>query len=57
MERRAVQWIDGPDKTGSDGVGDEDLGMKPSENESVVRRGAPQIDVQKMEPEEQPASQ
>ena len=31
--------------------------MKPSENESVVIRGAPQVDVQKLEPEEQPASQ
>ena len=25
---QAVQWTDGPDKTGSKGVGDEDLGEK-----------------------------
>ena len=57
LERQTVQWIDGSDKTSRMGVGDEDLGVKPSENESVVIRGAPQIDVQRLEPEEQPASQ
>ena len=40
-KRQAVQWNDGPDKTGSNGVGDEDLGVKPGEDESVGRRGAP----------------
>ena len=39
VERQAVQWIDGPDKTGSMGVDDEDLGVKSSENESGVIRG------------------
>ena len=39
-KRQVVQWIDGPGKTGSDGVGDEDLGVKPGEDESVGRRGA-----------------
>ena len=57
VERQAVQWIHGSDKTGSVGFGDEDLDVKPSENESAVGRGAPLIDVQKLEPEEQPASQ
>ena len=38
-KRQAVQWIDGPDKTGSNGVGDEDLGVKPGEDESVGKRG------------------
>ena len=41
MERQAVQWIDGLDKTGSVGVGNEDLGVKSSENESIAIRGAP----------------
>ena len=45
-KRQAGQWFDGPDKTGSNGVGDEDLDVKPSENESVGKRGAPQLDVQ-----------
>ena len=34
-KRQAVQWIDGPEKTGSDGFGDEDLDVKPDEGESV----------------------
>ena len=52
-----MQWVDGPDKTGSDDVGHEDLGVKPDEDQSVVKRGAPQLDVQKLELEQQPASQ
>ena len=34
-----------------------DFGVKPSKNESVVIRETLQIDVQKLESEEQPASQ
>ena len=49
--------IDGPDKTGSNGVGIEDLGVKPSEDESAVKRGAPQLDVQELELEQQQVSQ
>ena len=45
-KRQAVQWINGSDKTGSNGVGNEDLEIKPGEDESVGKRGAPQIDVQ-----------
>ena len=52
-----MQWVDGPDKTGSDDVGHEDLGVKPDEDQSVVKRGAPQLDVQELELEQQPASQ
>ena len=38
---KAMQWVDGPDKTGSNGVGDEDLGVKPSEYESgVIKMGS-----------------
>ena len=54
--RHVVQWIDGPDKIGSRGVGDEDLGLKPDENKSVGRRGAMQLEVQELEQEQQPAS-
>ena len=52
-----MQWIDGPDKTGSNGVGDEDLGVKAGEDESVGRGGALQLEVQELELEQQPASQ
>ena len=38
-KRQAVQRIYGPDKTGSKGVGDKDLGVKPGEDESVGKRG------------------
>ena len=56
-KRQGVQWADGPDKTGSNGVSDEDLGVKPSEDESVGRRGSLQLGVQELELEQQPASQ
>ena len=58
-KRQAVQWIGGPDKIGSNGVGDEDLDVKPGEDELVAKRGAPQLDVQELELElkQQPASQ
>ena len=55
-KRQAVQWIDGPDKTGSDGFGDQDLGVKPGEDESVRQRRVPQPEVQKLELKQQPAS-
>ena len=55
-KRQAVQWIDGPGKTGSDGVGDKDLDVKPDEDESVGRRRAPQLDVQELELKQQPSS-
>ena len=48
------QWIDGPDKTSSNGVGDEDLGVKPDEEESVGRRGALQLEVPEPELEASP---
>ena len=55
-KRQAVQWIDGPDKTSSNGFGDEDLSVKPGEGESVGRRGALQLEVRELELEQQPAS-
>ena len=51
-----MKWIDGPDKTSSDGVGNEDLGAKLGKDESVGRRDAAQLDVQELELEQQPAS-
>ena len=54
---QAVQWIDGPDKTGSNAVGDEDFGVNLGEDKSVGRRGALQLEVQELELEQQPASQ
>ena len=56
-KQQAVQWVDEPDKTGSNGVGDEDLGVKPGEDESVGRRGALQLEVQELNLEQQPALQ
>ena len=48
VERQAVKWVDESDNTGSDGVGNEDLGAKPVGDESVMERGAPQLDVQEL---------
>ena len=39
-KQQAVKWIDGPGKTGSNGVGKEDLGVKLGGDESVGRRKA-----------------
>ena len=50
--RQAVQWIDGPYKTGCKGGGDEDLNVKPGEDESFGKKGAPQLDVLKLELEQ-----
>ena len=38
-ERQAVEWIDGPDKTGSNGVSEKELDGKMGEDESVRKRG------------------
>ena len=56
-KRQAVQWIDGPAKTGSSGVSDEDLDVKLGEEGLVAKRGDPQLNVQELELEQQPASQ
>ena len=52
-----MQWIDGLDKTGHDGVGNEYLGAKTGGDGSVVKRRALQLDAQELELEQQPASQ
>ena len=51
------QCIDGPSKTSSDGVGDEDRGVKPGKAEPVGRTGALQLEEQELELEQQRASQ
>ena len=40
-KRQVVQWVGGPDKTESNGVGDEALNVKPGEDEQVGKRGNP----------------
>ena len=56
-KQQAVQWIDGSDKTGSNGVGDEDLGGNPGEDKSVGEKGVLQLKIQELELEQQSASQ
>ena len=53
VERQAVQWIDGPKKTGGDGTGSNDRGMKSAGNEFIVERGTPQLNVQELGQEQQ----
>ena len=43
VEKQAVQWIDGPKKTGRD-----DRGMKPAGGDIIVERGTPQLNVQEL---------
>ena len=40
-----MQWIDGSDKISSNDVGDENLDVKSDEDESVGKRGAPQLGI------------
>ena len=55
VERQAVQWVDGPKnkKTGGDGTGSEDRGMKSAEDGTIVERGTPQLNVQELRQEQQ----
>ena len=53
VERQAVQWIDGPKKTGGDGTGSDDRGMKSAEDGTIVERGTPQLNVQELGQEQQ----
>ena len=52
VERQAVQWVDGPKKTGSDGTG-SDRGMKSAGDGNIVERGTPQLNVQELGQEQQ----
>ena len=57
VESQVVQWIDGTDKTRSDGFQSEDLGGKSGREKSVAKIRAPWLDVQELELEQQPTSQ
>ena len=53
MERQAVQWIDGPKKTGGDGTGSDDRSTKSAGDGTIVKRGTPQLNFQKLGQEQQ----
>ena len=53
VERQAVQWVDGPKKTGGDGTGSDDRGMKSAGDGTIVERGTPQLNVQELAQEQQ----
>ena len=48
-----MQWIDGPKKTGGDGTGSDDRGMKSAGDNIIVERGTPQLNAQEMGQEQQ----
>ena len=48
VERQAVQWLDGLKKTGDDGTGRDDRGMKSAGDGTIVERGTPQLNVQEL---------
>ena len=53
VERQAVQWVDGPKKTGGDGTGSDDRGMESAGDGTIVKRGTPQLNVQELGQEQQ----
>ena len=53
VERQAVQWVDGPKKTGGDGTGSDDRGMKSAGDGTIVERGTPQLNIQELGQEQQ----
>ena len=46
VESQAVQWVDGPKKTGGGGTSSDDRGMKSAGDETIAKRGTPQLNVQ-----------
>ena len=48
VERQAVQWVDGPKKTGGDDTGSDGRGMKSAGDGTIVERGTPQLNVQEL---------
>ena len=48
-----MQWVDGPKKTGGDGTGSDDRGMKSAGDGTIVERGTPQLNVQELGQEQQ----
>ena len=53
VERQGVQWSDGPKKTGGDGTGSDDGGMKSAGDEIIVEGGTPRLNVQELGQEQQ----
>ena len=53
VERQAVQWVDGPKKTGGDGTGSDDRGMKSAGDGIIIERGTPQLNAQELGQEHQ----
>ena len=53
VERQAVRWVDGPKKTGGDGTGSDDRGMKSAGDGTIIERRTPQINVQVLGQEQQ----
>ena len=53
VERQAVQWVDGPKKTGRDDTGRDDRGMKSAGDGTIIERGTPQLNVQELGQEQQ----
>ena len=53
VERQAVQWVDGPKKTGGDGTGSDDRGMKSAGDGTIIERRTPQLIVQELGQEQQ----
>ena len=53
VKRQAVQWVDGPKKTGGDGTGSDDRRMKSAEDGTIVGKGTPQLNVQELGQEQQ----
>ena len=53
VERQVVQWVDGPKKTGGEGTGSDDRGMKSAGDGTIVERGTPQLNVQDLKQEQQ----
>ena len=53
VERKAVQLVDGPKKTGGDGTGSDYRGMKPVGDGTIVEKGTPQLNVQELGQEQQ----
>ena len=45
VERQAVQWVDGPKKTGGDDTGSDGRGMKSAGDGTIVERKTPQINI------------
>ena len=48
-----MQWVDGPKKTGDDGTGSDDRGIKSAGHGTIVERGTPQLNVQELGQEQQ----